>query len=239
MAMEFPDLPKKGPVTGKTIVTAEQEAQRRALENVNSKGRPPAIHEPRCHVCTSPHRQFIEGLLIKGANYVWISENVPGIDGDKIDRRSVSNHAKKHMSYQNAAIRAILEEEAEIASQNYEAGVRGAITHRGVLEVALRKAYEDIIAGVTTVEARDMIQLINTLQKMDEQREQVAVNELRAQVQAFVEAIRIETNPDTWERIFKRMKSIMSSEGLETDVEESADVDWDIVGEARALPPAL
>lgn len=210
-------MPSK-PVTGKSIVTAEQDQQRRALENVASKGRPPVIHEPRCHVCTSPHRQFIEGLLVKGANYVWISENVPGIEGSVIDRRSVSRHAKKHMSYQNAAIRAILEEEAETAAQNYDEGVRGAITHRGVLEVALRKAYEDIIAGVTTVEARDMIQLINTLQKMDEQREQIAVNELRAQVQAFVEAIRAETDPDTWDRIFKRMKSIMNDEAPEAEV---------------------
>lgn len=232
MAMEFPDLPKKGPITGKNMVTAEQQAQRRALENVENKGRPPAIHEPRCHVCTSPHRQFIEGLLIKGANYVWISENVPGIENTKIDRRSVSNHAKKHMSYQNAAIRAILEEEAETASQNYEAGVRGAITHRGVLEVALRKAYEDIIAGNTTVEARDMIQLINTLQKMDEQREHVAVNELRAQVQAFVEAIRIETPPETWDRIFKRMKVLMADEGLSADFADAE------VTDAVALPPA-
>lgn len=227
MAMEFPDLPSGKPITGKAIVTAEAEAQRRALENVSSKGRPPQIYEPRCHVCTSPHRQYIESLLIKGANYVWIELNVPGVDDGKIDRRSVSNHAKKHMAYKDAAVRAILEEEAQIASQNYEEGVRGAITHRGVLEVALRKAYEDIIAGVTTVEARDMIQLINTLQKMDEQREMVAVNELRAQVQAFVEAIRIETDPDTWDRIFKRMKTIMADEGMggvEPDVEVVTDV---------------
>ncbi len=226
MALEFPDLPSKksGGNVGTDIAKAEQEAQRRALENVANKGRPPQIYEARCHVCTSPHRQYIESLLIKGANYVWIEQNVPGVDDGKIDRRSVSNHAKKHMAYKDAAVRAILEEEAQIASQNYDTGVRGAITHRGVLEVALRKAYEDIIAGVTTVEARDMIQLINTLQKMDEQREQVAVNELRAQVQAFVEAIRIETDPDTWGRIFARMKSLMTDEGLVTDVEEVPDV---------------
>jgi hypothetical protein len=66
---------------------------------------------------------------------------------------------------------------------------------------------------------------------MDEQTEQVAVNELRAQVQAFVEAIRSETDPDTWDRIFRRMKSIMSSEGTGNipDVE---------VVNATALPAA-
>jgi hypothetical protein len=221
MPIEFPDNGKK----------------RNLLENIDKakdiavKSRPPQIFEPRCNCCTSPHRQFIEGLLVKGANYVWISDNVPGQDGDKIDRRSVSNHAKKHMAYQDAAIRAVLEEEANVASQNYEEGVRGAVTHRGVLEVALRKAYEDIVSGATIVEARDMIQLINTLQKMDEQTEQVAVNELRAQVQAFVEAIRSETDPDTWDRIFRRMKSIMSSEG-------TGDIPDVEVVHATALPAA-
>ncbi len=235
----FPEVPKT-PKTqirkpSKAVVTNGAAAIDAAINGVADKGRPPQIFEPRCHVCTSPHRNFIEGLLIKGANYVWVEDNVPGTDGAKIDRRSVSNHAKKHMSYQNAAIRAILEEEANLASQNYDDGVRGAITHRGVLEVALRKAYEDIVSGATVVEARDMIQLINTLQKMDEQREQVAVNELRAQVQAFVEAIRAETDIGTWERIAKRMQSIMADEGI--DYEEVAEAE--VVQHVVALPPAI
>ncbi len=233
----FPEAPPSKPThrPSEAMIKAEQEGQRRAIENVANKGRPPQIFEARCHVCTSPHRNFIEGLLIKGANYVWVSENVPGIEDKKIDRRSVANHAKKHMQYKDAAIRAILEEEAEMASQNYEEGVRGAITHRGVLEVALRKAYEDIIAGVTTVEARDMISLINTLQKMDEQREQVAVNELRAQVQAFVEAIKHETNQETWARIFKRFKALLADDDI--DVDESDTDQFVEVIDAPALPP--
>lgn len=234
MPLEFPEpseaMVKAGPKSNhrpsEAMVKAEQEAQRRAIDNVGKKNQPPQIYEARCHVCNSPHRNYIEGLLIKGANYAWIADNVPGADDHKIDRRSVSSHAKKHMRYQDAAIRAILEEEAQTASQNYDEGVRGAITHRGVLEVALRKSYEDIISGVTTVEPRDMISLITTLQKMDEQREQIAVNELRAQVQAFVEAIKQETNPETWSRIFKRFKILLEDDDIEVEVVD-----------APALPP--
>lgn len=194
------------------MVAKGREKARSAIAKA-TKDKPPVPYEPRCHVCTSPHRQYVEGLLIKGANYVWISENVPGQEGSKIDRRSVSTHAKKHMGYNDAAIRAILEAEAEQSAQNYEEGVRGAITHRGVLEVALRKAYEDIAAGVVTVEPRDLISIVNTISKMDEQTETVAVNQLRAQVNAFVESIRAETDPETWDRIWTRFKGIMQEDG--------------------------
>jgi hypothetical protein len=201
---------------GQDVIKAEQAKNRGAIEKAMGKAKPPLPFEPRCRVCTSPYRKFIESLLIKGSNYVWISENVPGEEGRPIDRRSISNHAKKHMAYQDAAIRAILEEEARLAGQNYEEGVRGAITHRSVLEVALRKAYEDIVNGVTTVEPRDLISIINAVQKMDEQAEAVAVNQLRAQVQAFIEAIKAETDPDTWGRIFARFQRTMAEEGLGT-----------------------
>lgn len=212
------DLPGESEVGGDAL-NKHKAVTNGALAKVTKSGAPEPIRESRCHVCMSPHRQFIEGLLIKGANYVWISDNVPGADNSKIDRRSVSNHAKKHMGYQDAAIRAILEEEANLAAQNYEDGVKGAITHRGVLEVALRRAYDDIVSGVTTVEARDLISIITTIQKMDEQADQVAVNQLRAQVQGFVEAIKAETNPETWDRIFRRFKTIMNEDGISGELE--------------------
>lgn len=207
---------------GKDAIKAQQEKDRAAIEKVQANGAPPIPFEPRCHVCTSPHRQYIETLLVKGdVPYIWIQENVPGNDGSKIDRRSVSTHAKKHMGHSNAAIRAILEEEASIAGQNFEEGVRGAITHRGVLELALRRSYQDIIDGVTTVEPRDMIAIINAIQKMDEQAEQVAVNLLRAQVQALIESVKAESGPELWSRIYDRFKVMMADDGyaLESGVD--------------------
>jgi hypothetical protein len=204
---------------GKAAIEKAAAANRAALERTEREGAPPVTFEPRCRVCTSKYRNHIESLLVKGISYSWIENNVPfDEDGGKIDRRSVSNHAKRHMAYQDAAVRAILEEEARLSAQNYEEGVRGAITHRGVLEIALRRAYEDIINGTTTVEPRDLISIVTTIQKMDEQTEQVAVNELRAQVQAFTEAIKAETGPDTWARIFDRFKRIMSDDGMSAQI---------------------
>ncbi len=118
-----------------------------ALKRISeADNRPPLPFEPRCEVCTSPYRHFIDSMLVKGGySYVYIANTVPGKGDKKIDRRSVANHAKKHLGFQEQALRALLEEEADMAEQNYEEGVRGAITHRGVLEIAVRKAYDDII----------------------------------------------------------------------------------------------
>ena len=70
---------------GKDMIKAEQAKTRNAIAKIENKGAPPLPFESRCHVCTSPHRKYVEGLLIKGSNYVWISENVPGEDGKPID----------------------------------------------------------------------------------------------------------------------------------------------------------
>lgn len=227
---KFEDEPPKksgkpGYAPGKDAIKAEQEKQRNALSRVKDEGAPPVPFEPRCHVCTSPHRKFIEAQLVQGTlSYIWIAENVPGNEGGKIDRRSISNHAKKHMNYADHAIRAILEAEAESAAQNFEEGVRGAITHRGVLEVALRRAYQDIVDGVTTVEPRDLIAIISAVQKMDEQAETVAVNQLRAQVQAFIEAIKIETDQETWSRVYDRFQVLMADDGVALTAGSNAEV---------------
>jgi hypothetical protein len=151
-----------------------------------SQGR---ITEPRCHVCQHPHRDWIETMLIRGASYKGLQDRIPAPAGagyDKLDRRSISNHHKNHMDLQDAALRAILEKEAQIQGQNFEEGVEDAITKRGVLEIALRKGYEDIVTGVTTVEPRDLIQIAKVLGDMDSHQHQIGLDEARAQVQIFI-----------------------------------------------------
>lgn len=194
-------------------------ADRRAdVTEAEKKIAPPVPFEPRCDCCKSPYRHFIDTMLIKGGHsYVEIAEKVPGPRLDeggfkKLDRRSVSLHAKKHLGFAEAAIRSILEDEADRASKNYEEAVTGAITHRGTLEVALRKAHDDIVSGVTTVEPRDLIKIVELVGKMDDQTAQVQVDEYRAQLNAFIRAIQINLPREKWEKIADDAKSIYAGE---------------------------
>lgn len=179
------------------------------------------IFEPRCHVCQHPHRDWIEMMLIKGATYKGLQERVPPIQGhEKLDRRGISNHHKNHMDLQDAAIRAILEREATLVGQDYEEGVEDAVTKRGVLEVMLRRGYDDIINGVTTVEPRDLIQLAKLLGEMDTHAGQVGLDEARSQVQIFIQAIKNVCDLDTQGEIAREVKRLRSRENIDVKFEE-------------------
>lgn len=183
--------------------------------------------EPRCHVCTHEFRDMIDSLLLKAdLSFSELARRMPpGKNGRHLDHRQLSTHAKKHLGAGDAAMRAILEEEAERSSRDYEQGVRGAITHRGGLEIAFRKAFEDIINGTASVEPRDMVKIAEVLQKWDAETQAVQVDILRAQVSAIEEAIKRKAPKDLWIEIVKEAKAIYAREGIEELPAKTADLE--------------
>jgi len=169
---------------------------------------PPRIVEPRCHTCQSPYRDYIERELIRGHSYLAIANSIP----DGPDRRSISTHHKEHMAITAAAYRAILEEESSLEGQNYETGVRGAITARGVLELMIRKGFDDIMDDNTMVEPRDLIQIIKLKQEMDANYAQVQVETMKRQVELFKQAILEVVPPAIQGQIVARVKKLRQRE---------------------------
>src|SRR3954463_11875274 len=144
-----PDPPKlngNGRHPGRNIkkdLEVVKKTHEKAIEGITGKGGlPPRIVESRCHTCNSEFRDYIEKELIRGHSYQAISKSLGGTP----DRRSISTHYKDHMAITSAAIRAILEEEASLEGQNFDEGARGAITSRGVLEILIRKGFDDVLA---------------------------------------------------------------------------------------------
>lgn len=176
---------------------------------------------PQCHVCQHPNRDFIEAMLIKGATYKGLQERIPPAAGqNKLDRRSISNHHKNHMDLQDAAMIAVLESEATLQSLDREEGIGDIVTKRAVLEVMLRKGYEDVVNGVSTVEPRDLIQLAKVLGEMDTHAGQVGLDEARSQVQIFIQAIKNVCDLDTQSAIASEVKKLRSRESIDTKFEE-------------------
>lgn len=193
---------------GKEIAKARSKAKQRKMA-------PPVPFEPRCTVCNSPFRDYIDAMLARGAaSYTSIAEKVPGADGHKLSRQAVTNHAEKHLGFQEDAIRRILEAEAVEVAQNYQDNVRGAMTRRGALEIAMRKGFEDLVAGRTDVEVKDLLAIVQALEKMDETTSAAQVDQMRMQTEAFIRAIREEVDDEKlWERIVDRTKRIISQQG--------------------------
>lgn len=192
-----------------------QQDDRAEVQRAEKGFAPERISVSTCHVCQHPYRDFIETMLVKGQSYKGISERV----SPHVDRRSISNHWQKHMDLQDAALRAILEKEAAVQNENYDEGITGAITKRGVLEVALRKGYDDIINGVTTVEARDLIQIAKVLGDMDNNQQAIGLDELRSQVQIFIQAIKNVCDQETQNMIAQEVKKLRTRENIEAHVE--------------------
>ena len=182
---------------------------------------PPTKTSAECLVCQSEYRLFIERQIVKGKSYSAIARSVPpNPDGRPVSRKSVANHAQVHMALDDAAVRAILEEEAELANQNYQEGVKGALTWRGMSEVAIRKAFEDILTGVTTVEPKDMVQFIRLMREMDENASATAIEEARMQIALFMSAIRDVCDANTQDQIAQRVRELRERDSIEKAVEE-------------------
>lgn len=210
----MPDFKSRAKFADEAKKKAQRETQEessRALENIS----PQRISVGTCHVCQHPFRDWIETMLIRGMAYKTLGDRV----SPSVDRRSISNHYKKHMDLQDAALRAILEKEAQVQGQNYEEGVEGAITKRGVLEIALRKGYEAILNNDTFVEPRDLIQIAKVLGDMDAQQHSVGLDELRAQVQIFIQAIKNVCDQDTQNLIAEEVRRLRTRENIDQQME--------------------
>jgi hypothetical protein len=178
------------------------------------RGVPEPIFESRCKICKSDHRGWIEVLLAKGESYRSIVATVP----EKLTISSLSNHAKKHTQYNEGAVRKILEHYAEERSQDYETAVQGAVTRRGVLEVMLREGHEAIISGKVDIEARDIIMLVQQIEKMDKEQEEAAIEQAKAHVGALIQAIRDIAPESIWPDIFAAYKRNLNGEEEVKDV---------------------
>lgn len=209
---ELADLKEREtrPFEIESFAASDKEVRDAVLAKEKKKA-PARIVVATCHVCSHPYRDFIETMLVRGQSYKGIADRVT----PKVDRRSISNHYHKHMDLQDAALRSILESEARIQGQNFEDGVQDAVTKRGVLEVMLRKGFEDIQMGVTTVEARDLVQIAKLLGEMDSHAYQVGLDELRSQVQIFIQAIKDVCDRDTQAAIASRVKLLRNREGMD------------------------
>lgn len=208
--------------TGRDLQKTWQEEDRFEIAMREKALAPPIVTEPRCKVCTSEHRVFVERQLVKGmASLTAIAESVPpDRNGEKIDRRSIANHSKKHMAIEDAVVRAQLEEEADLLRQNYREGVQGALTSRGVLKVLIGKTYEDVINGVITAEVRDLIQMIKLVNEMESASSEVKNDEAETHLRIFLRAVKNVCDDETNRRIGEEVKRLRQMDDIEFAVEE-------------------
>lgn len=192
------------------VDVATQYQDRQEAKEVERRMAPERIYQSRCSVCNHPFRDWVELMLVKGMRYKTLADRV----SPPLSRDAISNHYKKHMDLQDMAFVQIIEAEAELQGIIHDEGVADLVTKRSVLEIAMRKGFEDILNDVTTVEPRDLIQISKVLADMDSHQYEVGLDELRSQVQLFIQAIKDVCPPEMQGAIGQRVKELRQREGI-------------------------
>lgn len=193
---------------------------REELEALAREGAPERITVPQCHVCQSPYRDFIEEALVRAHPYERIEKQLPpDEDGHRPDRRSIAHHAKEHMDLQRTAIREELEEEARAAGQNLDSGAQGAKTDRGILKVLVAKGFEDVIRGISTVEPKDLIQMIKLLNELNSNASTARAEENEIALRTFVRAIENVCDPEMIKAIVTEAERIRNMDDVTFEME--------------------
>lgn len=146
------------------------------------------IVEPRCPICMDKRRLRMDYLLAMRTTYKEM-ERLFSTDEKKIDYRSFSNHAKKHLNYEDSSVKQVLEYEAGLAGENLETGVRGGFLRRASLDISIKKYFEALNAGEIPVEAGDVIKMIELREKLDESSASAQIEQYELQFNAFKEAL--------------------------------------------------
>jgi hypothetical protein len=228
---------------GQDLVRDWGQRDRSELDQKMKAHAPPTVIEQRCHVCISPHRPWIEMLLVKGYGYKAISEKVPADeDGHKPDRRSISRHYKEHMAIEKMVIREELMREAESLRTNAEEGGRDAFTDRGALRVLIRKTFDDAMAGVINSEVKDLIQMVKLLNDIEVDASETKTEEAEMQLRIFGRAIENVLDQDQRFTFVEEVKRLRAMSDIDFEIEaqfkyEPAKVvDGEIVDDEKTLP---
>lgn len=160
-------------------------------------------------------------MLVAGHSYSEIERQFAFAN---LPRRSIGKHADNHLGYEEAGIREIIEREALAAQKNFEEGKSRVVTKNAYLEVAMQKAYDALIKDDVLVEPKDAVKVIETLQKLQEQNQAVALDELRVQLQMFIQAVKEVVPKNSWTEIVSRTADLLRASGREVPFESEEEV---------------
>lgn len=167
------------------------------------------IVEPRCSICKSRYRRTIDQLLVMGVPF---SEIARQFEEDGVERRSLSNHKKRHLSVEHAAIRQVIEEKARQIGEDVDNSKRFLLTRKGYMEIAMMKSFQSIVDGTVTPEPRDVVQMISLLEKMEKDTTLNQVDEMIRDFNAFTQAVQKNVPKDLYDRILGDFKSNLTIE---------------------------
>ena len=166
----------------------------------------------RCKVCASPFRREVDSLLLSGWSQAAVMRHYNQIIDDplaKFKPQNMSVHARKHLSAGNAAIRRILEARAIQAGIDVDQAQDTILTKLGVLDTIVHSGLISLQTGNKEAEARDVIQAIGMMEKMEASMNAVAIDEIMGEFKIFMAAVKKAVGEDKYDEIFQNFVQML------------------------------
>lgn len=166
------------------------------------------INEPRCKVCQSPHRREIDMMLATGWSQTSVMNHWNQILGEGFFKpNNISVHNRKHLTTKDAAIRRIVESRARQIGVDIDT-VEGFIsTKAAVLDTLIHTGMQSLHLGHTVVEAREVLQAVQLLDKMEAEWKETAIDELMNEFRLFMESVKEAVGEDLYANIYDIFES--------------------------------
>lgn len=203
----------------------------------------------QCRICrTEGAAQVTNKMLAHGATHQDVMDvlqplNLRRKKNEQITLNSIGHHARNHFPLEEAAqavYRRIIEKRAEEAEIDFVKGVGGAVTALGFLDIVLKKGLENVVKDDVEVSVDQGIRAAKEIGAIEATRDASGndINEARVQLNQIIEAVRLESTPEQWDRIVARLKGEappQQYEVLEAETEEEyvepgfdpGDPDWE------------
>jgi hypothetical protein len=88
------------------------------------------------------------------------------------------------------------------------------LTKRALLEIMIHKGYESILAGISVVEPKDLISVIDKLDKMEQEEQSASVDEMIRDFRAFADAVKTFVSEEAWQSIYDRYEQNLRMDKL-------------------------
>lgn len=167
--------------------------------------------ETRCRVCTSEASTSVNKMLAHAMTYTDILRVLQPVndilpENERITYNSIANHRKRHFPIQstaNAVYRRIVEKRAEEFDVDFVRGVGGALTPVAYLDVAMNKAFENMVDEGTTVDVETGLKAAEKLHQLTREREADPTDmaDIMLKVNRLMEAVKNNVPPEMWEAI--------------------------------------
>lgn len=132
----------------------------------------PLRSEPRCKVCNSPHRQWVEAELVRGSSYAAIAREVASMPHGRRpipSRSSISTHAKQgHMPLSQDTQRRIIERRAQELGRDVDSGEEPTLAdHVTVAQMIVQRGVEAVADGKLPLNASDVLKASAFLRQVE------------------------------------------------------------------------